>query len=440
RQRVRYLPGLELRQTEQTLTGATTSTPVERLQVLCLGAAGRQTVRVLHWELGQPETIANDQWRVSLNDQIGSSMLELDAQADILSWEEYYPYGGTAVWSARSDIDAKYKTVRYSGKERDATGLYYYGFRYYAPWLGRWINPDPAGTVDGLNLFCMVGNNPITFFDVAGLLPKSHTDNSKEAKKQRAEARGPMKNALHFVTKRVRERVIKPKGSDRQPLLIDPQVNSESSTSGGAQAFDNSSQALDNSSVSGDIQAIGGNLENKAFTADQSRKIEEHFNKREEFLRISTLPKFEATSKDKNAVEVATVLGPMRQLVQGALGFLLENDLFDNKFVEEIGQTGQYIHHIANNGRFFTDSATDHDRELFRNAIDFYFQENSATGIQFMQDLVIGDLSSNQPIADMPSTNTSAGGWWQWLKSKVSALWQSLRSFFGQRSSVYQPI
>ncbi|WP_232442596.1 RHS repeat-associated core domain-containing protein, partial [Burkholderia ubonensis] len=169
-ERVRYLPGLELRQIEQTPTGATMPTPVERLQVLTLGAAGRCSVRMLHWELGQPPTIGNDQLRVSLDDQIGSSMLELDAQADILTWEEYYPYGGTAVWSARSDTEAKYKYVRYSGQERDATGLYYYGFRYYAPWLARWPNPDPAGPVDGLNLFCMVGNNPVNRWDLAGLI------------------------------------------------------------------------------------------------------------------------------------------------------------------------------------------------------------------------------------------------------------------------------
>uniref|UniRef100_UPI0027D2C0CD RHS repeat-associated core domain-containing protein n=1 Tax=Burkholderia sp. GbtcB21 TaxID=2824766 RepID=UPI0027D2C0CD len=98
-------------------------------------------------------------------------MIELDNQADILTREEYYPYGGTAVWSARSDIETKYKYVRYSGQERDASGLYYYGLRYYAPWLGRWLNPDPAGPVDGLNLFCMVTNNPVTRRDILGLGP-----------------------------------------------------------------------------------------------------------------------------------------------------------------------------------------------------------------------------------------------------------------------------
>ncbi|RMN48970.1 putative insecticidal toxin complex, partial [Pseudomonas syringae pv. apii] len=87
----------------------------------------------------------NDQVRYSLGDHLGSSTLELDQQGGLISQESYYPFGGTAWWAARSAVEAKYKTVRYSGKERDASGLYYYGFRYYAPWLQRWINPDPAG-------------------------------------------------------------------------------------------------------------------------------------------------------------------------------------------------------------------------------------------------------------------------------------------------------
>jgi RHS repeat-associated protein len=59
--------------------------------------------------------------------------------------------------------------MRYSGKERDATRLYYYGFRYYAPWLQRWINPDPAGEVDGLNRYRFVRNNPLNHSDKWGL-------------------------------------------------------------------------------------------------------------------------------------------------------------------------------------------------------------------------------------------------------------------------------
>ncbi|MBX8592566.1 toxin [Pseudomonas cichorii] len=150
---VRYLPGLEIR----------TTADGEILHVITA-----QNSRVLHWQAGQPSGIANDQIRYSLSDHLDSSTLELDQQGNLISQESYYPFGGTSWWAARSAVEAKYKTVRYSGKERDASGLYYYGFRYYAPWLQRWINPDPAGNVDGLNLFCFVGNNPIASFDSNG--------------------------------------------------------------------------------------------------------------------------------------------------------------------------------------------------------------------------------------------------------------------------------
>ncbi|POR63829.1 RHS repeat-associated core domain-containing protein [Pseudomonas syringae] len=155
---VRYLPGLEIR----------TTADGEILHVIT-AQAGRNSVRVLHWEAGKPSAIANDQVRYSLGDHLGSSTLELDQQGGLISQESYYPFGGTAWWAARSAVDAEYKTVRYSGKERDASGLYYYGFRYYAPWLQRWINPDPAGAVDGLNLYTMVRNNPAACVDPSGL-------------------------------------------------------------------------------------------------------------------------------------------------------------------------------------------------------------------------------------------------------------------------------
>uniref|UniRef100_UPI0036DF63F2 RHS repeat domain-containing protein n=1 Tax=Photorhabdus sp. RM322S TaxID=3342825 RepID=UPI0036DF63F2 len=165
--RVTYLPGLELRTTQN---GANIT---EDLQVITVGKAGRAQVRVLHWEKGQPASIDNNQVRYSYDNLTDSSELELDMHGEIISWEEYYPYGGTAVWAARNQIEAGYKTIRYSGKERDATGLYYYGYRYYQPWAGRWLSADPAGTVDGLNLYRMVRNNPMTGIDEDGRIFKT---------------------------------------------------------------------------------------------------------------------------------------------------------------------------------------------------------------------------------------------------------------------------
>ena len=162
---VHYLPGLEVRTTGDGKV----------LQVIDV-QLDRGSVRCLHWVKGPPDDINNDQVRYSIDDHLGSSCLELDQLAAVISHEGYYPYGGTAWWAARSKVDADYKTIRYSGKERDASGLYYYGARYYAGWLGRWINPDPIGSINGLNLYRFCGNNPICRIDPDGRMWQPYDD------------------------------------------------------------------------------------------------------------------------------------------------------------------------------------------------------------------------------------------------------------------------
>lgn len=171
-QQTLYLAGLELR---NTTSGLTTK---ETLHTITVGEAGRAQVRILHWEKGQPGGISNNQIRYSYDNLIGSSGLEVDTTGQIISVEEYYPYGGTAVWTGRSQTEADYKTHRYSSKERDATGLYYYGYRYYQPWAGRWLSVDPAGVIDGLNVYRMVRNNPLNSKDLVGLVSDKNLPDS----------------------------------------------------------------------------------------------------------------------------------------------------------------------------------------------------------------------------------------------------------------------
>ncbi|WP_226299931.1 RHS repeat domain-containing protein [Pseudomonas sp. MM213] len=161
RSETRYLPGLEIHRDKAT---------GEERHVFSV-EAGRGQVRALHWVAGLPRDVRNDQLRFCLSNHLNSSTLELDEQGRVLSREVYYAFGGTALWAGGCEIEAKYKTIRYSGKERDATGLYYYGYRYYAPWLQRWVSTDPAGSLAGLNLFLMVENNPIIYVDFSGLKP-----------------------------------------------------------------------------------------------------------------------------------------------------------------------------------------------------------------------------------------------------------------------------
>ncbi len=56
---------------------------------------------------------------------------------------------------------------RFSTKEHIA-GLVYYGYRFYSPSLGKWINRDPLKEQGGTNLYRFVGNNPSNFIDPDG--------------------------------------------------------------------------------------------------------------------------------------------------------------------------------------------------------------------------------------------------------------------------------
>jgi insecticidal toxin complex protein TccC len=150
---VRYLPGLEIRNKDNC----------EELHIISVGSA-----RCLHWAKKPPDEIANDQVRYNLEDHLGSCVMELDQQGDLISQEGYYPFGATAWMAARHAVEVGYKFTRYSGKEMDVSGLYYYGERYYSPWVQRWISADPNGDVDGLNLYAMVGNNPLLYVDRSG--------------------------------------------------------------------------------------------------------------------------------------------------------------------------------------------------------------------------------------------------------------------------------
>jgi len=82
--------------------------------------------------------------RYQLHNHLGSAALELDNTAQVISYEEYHPYGTTAYQAKNSAIKSAAKRYRYTGMERDEeSGLEYHSARYYVPWLGRWLSSDP---------------------------------------------------------------------------------------------------------------------------------------------------------------------------------------------------------------------------------------------------------------------------------------------------------
>ena len=79
----------------------------------------------------------------------------------------YEPYGKTRVLG-----QASRNTQQYTGRENDATGLYYYRARYYDPGTGRFVSPDPIGWAAGqTNGYAYVGGDPFGYRDPLGLNP-----------------------------------------------------------------------------------------------------------------------------------------------------------------------------------------------------------------------------------------------------------------------------
>lgn len=111
--------------------------------------------------------------RYQLHNHLGSASLELDGNGQVISYEEYHPFGTTAYQLQNATIKAAAKRYRYTGMERDEeTGLEYHSARYYLPWLGRWLSADPIGIGDGVNVYRYVKNNPIMGLDPTGFATK----------------------------------------------------------------------------------------------------------------------------------------------------------------------------------------------------------------------------------------------------------------------------
>lgn len=94
-----------------------------------------------------------------------TSILAPDGQS-LLAAYLFDPYGRTL---EASGVWASANVYRFSSKEHHAaSGLYYYGFRFYSPNLQRWINRDPIEEAGGINLYGFVGNDAMNGVDPYG--------------------------------------------------------------------------------------------------------------------------------------------------------------------------------------------------------------------------------------------------------------------------------
>ena len=98
-------------------------------------------------------------------DALGSVVALSDADGDTVQVYEYDVYGQVAASGPNHPNPFLFTGRRYDTE----TGLYYYRARYYNPSIGRFLQTDPIGYGDGMNMYAYCRNNGVRFVDPWGL-------------------------------------------------------------------------------------------------------------------------------------------------------------------------------------------------------------------------------------------------------------------------------
>jgi len=140
----------------------TTSNTTETVKHIFAGANRVATVSLRGSPEGATEAISYFH-----SDHLGSSNIITNEQGAQVSLTEYTPYGTIA--KEQGSFSTPYK---FTGKELDNTGLYFYAWRYYDPELGRFIQadtiiPEPYNP-QTMNRYSYCDSNPLNYTDPTG--------------------------------------------------------------------------------------------------------------------------------------------------------------------------------------------------------------------------------------------------------------------------------
>lgn len=164
---------------DQNEIGAIVDNKITELRLLGIGKGA---------EIGSAVAIELDQkLYVPIHDHNGNIATLLDAAGDVVETYRYSAFGEEQIYDAlgnQIEKSAVGNNWRYSSKRHDPeTSFLYFGSRYYAPEIGRWVTPDPIGYDGGPNLYAYVRNNPLILIDLYGLVGEGYRDSCESARR-----------------------------------------------------------------------------------------------------------------------------------------------------------------------------------------------------------------------------------------------------------------